>query len=157
MTRNKVTAYMDEDLPRSVGILAAKRDGKIYEVFEEALRLYLEEASGSGRHEWQSRPKIPLLSGGQDPTLGQRFEEGLYPSKGLALIVPIGPDRGPRAEQDGGLRSGEVLQGAQGPGLSLRPYFWKPSLPISYYATSRQTPPPLPTATPHPYTCSVTP
>jgi hypothetical protein len=28
----------------------------------------------------QPRPKIPLLSGGKDPTLGERFEEELYSS-----------------------------------------------------------------------------
>ena len=80
MTHKKMTTYMDEDLLRSVKILAAKRDGEIYEVFEEALSRDLEETSGNGRHEWQSRPKIPLLSGGQDPMLGERFEEELYPS-----------------------------------------------------------------------------
>ncbi len=28
----------------------------------------------------QPRPKVPLLSGGKDPTLGERFEEELYRS-----------------------------------------------------------------------------
>jgi len=28
----------------------------------------------------QPRPKIPLLTGGKDPTLGERFEEELYRS-----------------------------------------------------------------------------
>lgn len=28
----------------------------------------------------QPRPKVPLLSGGSDPTLGKRFEEELYRS-----------------------------------------------------------------------------
>ncbi len=46
MARKKMTTYVDEDLLRSAKILAAKRDGKIYEVFEEALRRYLEEAGG---------------------------------------------------------------------------------------------------------------
>ncbi len=46
MARKKMTTYVDEDLLRSAKILAAKRDGKIYEVFEEALRRYLEEADG---------------------------------------------------------------------------------------------------------------
>ena len=81
---------MDEDLLRSARILAAKREGKIYEVFEEALRRYLEETSeaeasrGEARnrraYEWQPRPRIPLLVGGRDPTLGERLEEELYPS-----------------------------------------------------------------------------
>ncbi len=88
MTRKKMTTYVDEELLRSAKILAAKRDGKIYEVFEEALRSYLEEtggaeapveeARGNGARERQPRPRIPLLSGGQDPTLGERFEEELY-------------------------------------------------------------------------------
>ncbi len=89
MARKKMTTYMDEDLLRSAKILAAKRDGKIYEVFEEALRRYLEENDGAdappreearsnGASERQPRPRIPLLSGGQDPTLGERFEEELY-------------------------------------------------------------------------------
>lgn len=26
----------------------------------------------------QPRPKVPLLSGGKDPTLGERFEDELY-------------------------------------------------------------------------------
>jgi hypothetical protein len=90
MARKKMTTYMDEDLLRSARILAAKRDGKIYEVFEEALRRYLEEADrpeasheetrGNGAHEGQPRPRIPLLSGGKDPTRGERFEEELYRS-----------------------------------------------------------------------------
>ena len=91
MARKKMTTYMDEDLLRSAKILAAKRDGKIYEVFEEALRRYLEEADrpeasheetrGNGAHdEGQPQPRIPLLSGGKDPTLGERFEEELYRS-----------------------------------------------------------------------------
>jgi hypothetical protein len=62
----------------------------VYEIFEDALRRYLEEPGGAeasreetvgnGTHERQPRPRIPLLSGGQDPTLGERFEEELYPS-----------------------------------------------------------------------------
>jgi hypothetical protein len=47
MARKKMTTYMDEDLLRSAKILAAKRDGKIYEVFEDALRRYLKETDGS--------------------------------------------------------------------------------------------------------------
>ena len=72
-------------------ILAAKRDGKIYEVFEDALIRYLEETGGpeasreekrdnGSYEERQPRPKVPLLSGGQDPTLGEWSEEDLYPS-----------------------------------------------------------------------------
>ncbi len=34
----------------------------------------------NGNDSQQPRPKIPLLSGGKDPTLGQRFEEELYRS-----------------------------------------------------------------------------
>lgn len=34
----------------------------------------------SGKSGRQPRPKIPLLSGGKDPTLGERFEEELYRS-----------------------------------------------------------------------------
>lgn len=45
MARKKMTTYVDEDLLRSAKIVAARRDGKIYEVFEEALRRYLEDAS----------------------------------------------------------------------------------------------------------------
>jgi hypothetical protein len=41
---------------------------------------YLEEMGGCGRYEWQPRLRTPLLSGGRDPTLGERFEEELYPS-----------------------------------------------------------------------------
>ncbi len=78
MTRKKMTTYVDEDLLRSAKILAAKRDGKIYEVFEEALRSYLEETGGNGARERQPRPRIPLLPSGKDPTLGERFEEELY-------------------------------------------------------------------------------
>ena len=90
MARKKMTTYVDEDLLRSAKILAAKRDGKIYEVFEEALRRYLEEADGDGAprggargdgvDERQPRPTVPLLPGGKDPTLGERFEEELYRS-----------------------------------------------------------------------------
>jgi hypothetical protein len=80
MARKKMTTYVDEVLLRSAKIPAAKRDAKIYEVFEEALMRYLEEMGGCGRYEWQPRLRIPLLSGGRDPTLGERFEEELYPS-----------------------------------------------------------------------------
>ena len=91
MAHKKMTTYVDEDLLRSAKILAAKRDGKIYEVFEDALRRHLEETGGpeasreetrgDGAHEGrQPRPRVPLLSGGQDPTLGERFEEELYRS-----------------------------------------------------------------------------
>ena len=48
MARKKMTTYIDEDLLRSAKILAAKRDGKIYEVFEDALRRYLEKTGGPG-------------------------------------------------------------------------------------------------------------
>lgn len=86
-----MATYVDEDLLRSAKILAAKRDGKIYEVFEDALRRYLEESGGpeasreetrgDGAHEErQPRPRVPLLPGGQDPTLGERFEEELFRS-----------------------------------------------------------------------------
>ena len=46
MARKKMTTCMGEDLVRSAMTLAAKRDGRIYEVFEEALRRYLEETGG---------------------------------------------------------------------------------------------------------------
>ncbi len=57
MARKKMTTYVDEDLLRSAKILAAKRDGKIYEVFEEALRRYLAEAGGV------DAPSVEALSG----------------------------------------------------------------------------------------------
>jgi hypothetical protein len=87
-----MTTYVDEELLRSAKILAAKRDGKIYEVFEDALRRYYlevmggpeasrEETRGDGAQEGrQPRPRVPLLSGSQDSTLGKRFEEELYRS-----------------------------------------------------------------------------
>ncbi len=78
MARKKMTTYMDEDLLRSAKVLAAQRNGKIYEVFEDALRRYLEEADGNGASERQPRPRVPLLSGGKDPTLGERFEDELF-------------------------------------------------------------------------------
>jgi hypothetical protein len=34
----------------------------------------------SGKHRQQPGPKVPLFSGGEDPTLGERFEEELYRS-----------------------------------------------------------------------------
>jgi len=50
MTRKKMTTYVDEDLLRSAKIVAARRDGKIYEVFEEALRRYLAETYSKETH-----------------------------------------------------------------------------------------------------------
>jgi hypothetical protein len=44
MVRRKMTTYVDEELLRSAKVLAARRGGKVYEVFEEALRRYLEGA-----------------------------------------------------------------------------------------------------------------
>jgi hypothetical protein len=37
-------------------------------------------AKAEGEVRQQPRPKVPLLSGGKDPTLGERFEEELYRS-----------------------------------------------------------------------------
>ena len=37
-------------------------------------------AEARGKDHQQPRPKVPLLSGGKDPTLGERFEEELYRS-----------------------------------------------------------------------------
>ena len=37
-------------------------------------------AETRGKDRQQPRPKVPLLSGGKDPTLGERFEEELYHS-----------------------------------------------------------------------------
>ncbi len=36
------------------------------------------ESRGGSKDPQQPQPKIPLLSGGKDPTLGERFEEELY-------------------------------------------------------------------------------
>lgn len=36
--------------------------------------------SEAGKDSQQPRPKVPLLSGGKDPTLGERFEDELYRS-----------------------------------------------------------------------------
>lgn len=47
MARKKMTTYVQEDLLRSAKILAARRGGKVYEVLEEALRRYLEEADAA--------------------------------------------------------------------------------------------------------------
>lgn len=44
MVRKKMTTYVEEDLLRAAKTLAAQSDSKIYEVFEEALKLYLAEA-----------------------------------------------------------------------------------------------------------------
>jgi hypothetical protein len=58
MARKKMTTYVDEELLRSAKILAAKRDGKIYEVFEDALIYYLDTT-------WRRRvdPKRPARRG----------------------------------------------------------------------------------------------
>lgn len=81
MTLKKMTTYMDEDLLREAKVYAAQSDVKIYEVIDVALRRYLKEADGDGdreRQPQQPRPRVPLLPGGEDPTLGGRFEEELY-------------------------------------------------------------------------------
>lgn len=44
MTLKKMTTYIDEDLLRSAKIRAARGDGKIYEVINEALRRYLDDS-----------------------------------------------------------------------------------------------------------------
>lgn len=43
MTLKKMTTYIDEDLLRSAKVHAARSDGKIYEVINEALRRYLDD------------------------------------------------------------------------------------------------------------------
>lgn len=66
-----MTTYVDEDLLRSAKVLAARRDGKVYEVLEEALRRYLEEAgaveksgpSEASLAEALSRPRPGRLPG----------------------------------------------------------------------------------------------
>lgn len=57
-----MTTYVDEELLRSAKILAARRDGKVFEVFEEALRRYLEEAD-AGEAEKARTPLAEALSG----------------------------------------------------------------------------------------------
>lgn len=81
MALRKMSTYMDENLLREAKVHAARSDVKIYEVINEALRRYLEEAGGDDAREGQprqSRPRVPLLPGGEDPTLGGRFEGELY-------------------------------------------------------------------------------
>jgi hypothetical protein len=80
MARKKVTTYVDEELLRSAKILTARRNVKIYEVFEEALRRYLGEAdgmyqkgNGDNPDVEQPRPKVPLLPAGEGPTPSERF------------------------------------------------------------------------------------
>jgi len=48
MTLKKMTTYIDEDLLRSAKVHAARSDGRIYEVINEALRRYLDD-SGQAR------------------------------------------------------------------------------------------------------------
>jgi len=67
MVRRKMTTYVDEELLRSAKVLAARRGGKVYEVFEEALRRYLEEATADAGLE----KKTSLAE-----ALSERREEG---------------------------------------------------------------------------------
>ncbi len=48
MTLKKMTTYIDEDLLRSAKVHAARSDGRIYEVINDALRRYLDD-SGQAR------------------------------------------------------------------------------------------------------------
>ena len=57
MSLKKMTTYMEEDLLRSVKALAAHRGGKIYEVLDDALRRYLQEADAARDAERASRPR----------------------------------------------------------------------------------------------------
>jgi len=63
MTRRKMTTYVDEELLRSAKVLAARRDGKVYEVFEEALRRYLEEVEMEAKKTPLATPLAEALSG----------------------------------------------------------------------------------------------
>lgn len=65
-----MTTYVDEDLLRSAKVLAARRDGKVYEILEEALRRYLDEEADAAPEprklslaEAISRPKARRLPG----------------------------------------------------------------------------------------------
>ncbi len=66
-----MTTYVDEDLLRSAKVLAARKDSKVYEILEEALRRYLEEVASteeSGSREASlsdalSRPRPGRLPG----------------------------------------------------------------------------------------------
>ena len=63
--KKKMTTYVDEDLLRSAKILAARRDSKIYEVFEEALRRYLTE-------EVAQQPELSLAEALSTPQSAQQ-------------------------------------------------------------------------------------
>lgn len=62
-----MTTYIDEDLMRSAKIVAAQRDGKIYEVFEEALKRYLQDI--------HSMETYVVEAGGTDASLAEALSE----------------------------------------------------------------------------------
>ncbi len=89
MTRKKMTTYVDENLLREAKIVAARRDGKIYEVFEEALRRYLEDTYSMETHSEEAegtdaalaealsgRPRSPRRAPGVPRERAVRLSEG---------------------------------------------------------------------------------
>ncbi len=98
MARKKMTTYVDEDLLRSAKILAARRNGKIYEVFEEALRRYLEEPKAAE----ESRPRQPGL---RDLLVLERDVKNGHRERPL----PGAPDAEAEELPEGATLSGAVL------------------------------------------------
>ncbi len=77
MTLKKMTTYIDEDLLRSAKVHAARSDGRIYEVINEALRRYLDDSEPTRVSLAEALTgSIPHRSPGVPRERAVRLEEG---------------------------------------------------------------------------------
>lgn len=90
MALKKMTTYMEEDLLRSVKVLAARRDGNIYEVIEEALRRYLRETEAD---ESQQALADSLSGSRTRPSPGGPHEKAVGLSDGDTLSEAVLDER----------------------------------------------------------------
>ena len=93
MVRKKTVAHVDEELLRSAEVVAARRGGGMDEVFEEALRRYLDEL---GAVEGRSLPKA-LSGGGSRRLPGVPREEAVRLPEGKTLSEAVIAERESRA------------------------------------------------------------
>lgn len=95
MVRKRTVAHVDEELLRSAEILAARKEGGMDEVFEEALRRYLKE---SGAEPAGGKALSEVLFGGRSRRLpGVPREEAVRLPEGETLSEAVIAERESRA------------------------------------------------------------
>lgn len=88
-----MTTYMEEALLRSAEVLAARRDGEVYEVLEEALRRYLEEVATEGLRPREVSLAEALSEGRPRRLPGMPREKAVRLSEGETLSEAVLAER----------------------------------------------------------------